>query len=1551
MTGVPEHSADGADRDRATTVELTPSRPADGASAALRARNPDMAPTLTGASASLFDARRLAPGTAIGHLEIIRSLGQGGMGQVYLARDTRLGRLVAIKQLLGRGNVATGRLLVEAQATARCKHENIVVVYEVGEHQGEPYLVLEYVEGTTLRSWMRAHPPPGSDPAAAWFAARLATALDLVVPIVRALVCAHEQDVVHRDLKPENVLLTHDGRVKVVDFGIAIRLGVEPPRVTRTAAPSAPEPSSSERDRHEGTYLYMAPEQWLAEEIDHRIDLWAVGVLLFELMTGAHPLAPLEQGRLASVADLDAPMPSLLDACPEAGALAPIVDRCLAKHKEGRFDSARELLAALDALRAGRPALADGDNPFPGLSAFQEADAGRFFGRDADVASMTRMLRSQALVAVVGASGAGKSSFVRAGVIPALKRSGERWEAFAVRPGRRPLAVLAEILAQASEAPRPGAAGGEGVAELAATLRAEPGRLGAQLRARCRARAGRLLLFVDQFEELYTLADDAGERATFLACLEGMADDASSPLRVALAVRADFLDRLAEHRSLATDVARGLSMLSPLGRDGLREALVRPVEDAGHRFESDALVEEMLTGLGDARSPLPLLQFAGGRMWEARDRSRRLLSEASYERLGGVAGALASHADAVLDGLPAAEQRLCRAILLRLVTPERTRAVVRVDELRGLEPPGAPAGDLAAVDQVVRRLVDVRLLSQETGGPEGRTLELVHESLIERWPRLGRWLDEGAQDAEFMTRLRAAARQWEAGGEADGLLWREGAAREARAWLERRRAGEVGTAGLSGGEERYLRAVVALGERARRRRRWAVTGLVAGLTAFAVAGSLLAVRARDGEARARAEAMKARNAARMAAAREKQADPATVLAIVRELEPPDLPHGWAALADGALRGSVARVVITLPSEAWSVAWSPDGRSFATASIDGAVRVFRADGAGEPLVLRARGGPANSVAFSPDGQRIASAWADRAVRVFRADGEGAVLVLRGHEDNVPAVAFSPDGRRIASASSDGTVRVWSADGAGAPLVLRGHQDAVLSVAWSADGRRIASGSADRTVRVWNADGAGAPLVLRGPRRAVTGVAWSPDGERIAGSAFEVAIQVWRADGTGGEPATLRGHEAGINGVDWNRDGQRIVGASNDRTARIFRADGTGEPLVLSGNEGGVLSAVFSPDGTQVLTSSMDRTVRVYRADGAWEPLKLRGHEELVSEVAFSPDGRRIATASMDGTARIWNADGTGEPVVLRGHSDFVIATAFSPDGRRVATASVDRTMRLWDAASGAEVAVFRGHESDVLALAFSPDGRHIATGSADRSVRIWSADGTGEPRILRGHDARVTAVDYSPDGRRIVTASADTTARVWDAARDGRPLVVLRGHDDIVMSAAFSPDGRRIATGSADKTARIWDADGRRPPLVLRGHQHIVSGVAWSPDGERVATASADQTIRLWRTDGTGEELALRANGVASDVAFSPDGKRLAGAVATKVWIWTDLDPLRGVDAPALWSATSYCLPVERRVALLNVSEAHAWTGEQACRRRVAAARKAEPARRARPAPH
>jgi serine/threonine protein kinase len=789
-------------------------------------------------------------GQAINQFEVIRELGRGGMGQVFLARDTRLGRLVALKLLQAESETRIAKFLIEAQATARCQHENIVVIHDAGEWQGHPFLVLEYLEGVQLAAVMRERPLSPR------------TALELITPVVRALIHAHELGIVHRDLKPENIFVTRTGVVKVLDFGIAKWLAHEqrlPPPKSEAEGGWLPH---SHAASGVGTIPYMSPEQWRAEAVDDRCDVWAVGIILWEMLTGQHPLGATTFAALQSdVPALDKPMPRLSEARPEVPVeLAAIVDRCIEKRRAQRWSSARELASALEALlpHQGR-AIGDGENPYPGMRAFQETDADRFFGRRRDIDHLLARLAEAPLVALVGASGVGKSSLVRAGLIPALRAAPEAWEVLATRPGRNPLAALASML-ESSLA-------GTGVLEeashgdLSTRLREEPGLLGSLLRARARQRQGRLLLFVDQFEELYTLVPDLAERRAYTACLAGAADDASTPLRVILSMRADFLDRAAEDRPFLDRLSAGLHFLSPIDREGLREALVHPLEMAGHAFESEALIEEMLNSVEATSSSLPLLQFTAAKLWESRDRKRRLLTHESYETLGGLAGALSAHADDVLAPLSPTRRRLTRTVFQELVTVEGTRAITEVAELRrlGEEP--------EEVDRVLEQLTAARLLVVHTREDTGPAVEIVHESLINSWPTLRRWREESTEDAAFVAQLRAAARQWEERGQAVGLLWRGESVDEVRRF-QRRYRGE-----LAARERAFLDAVLDFDTRAARRMRNITAGSFALLLGIIAAGLVALVWVRKAERTAQEQRAAAEQAAvrsRVAEARVKQ---------------------------------------------------------------------------------------------------------------------------------------------------------------------------------------------------------------------------------------------------------------------------------------------------------------------------------------------------------------------------------------------------------------------------------------------------------------------------------------------------------------------------------------------------------------------------------------------------------------------------------------------------------------------------------------------------------
>ncbi|MGE3543081.1 MAG: protein kinase [Kofleriaceae bacterium] len=814
------HAEQPADRNAATAV-LPPG--AVFAVSNAHRKHPDSTPPLD------FSGNR-----SIGRFELIREIARGGMGQVFLGRDPNLGRKVAIKFLLRDDPHFVQRCVVEARATARCTHENIVTIFEVGEHNGLPYMVLEYLEGKTLSDVLDGRPS-------------LRQFVELIIPVVRALERAHAHGIVHRDLKPSNVFVTERGQVKVLDFGVARLIDREDAGFVQATPPTVPENLDHRPDTNQsftsnsliGTYPYMSPEQWGTDVVDHQSDLWAVGVMFWKALVEAHPAGTLSPEKLrVRLCDLTTPVPSIGMHDPTIPpAIVAIVDRCLAKHKQERYQSAAALLADLQAFLAPATDCSSADNsPYRGLAAFSERDAQFFFGRSGEVRTAMSRLEQWPLLAVVGPSGVGKSSFVHAGLVPAV-RARDSWQVQVLRPGRAPLYRLAAVL----EATLPT---GEHQPDLLEKLAVAPGLFGSMLRAAAIRRRQGVLVVVDQLEELFTLCDNDDVRSSFLASLLAAADDSTSPVRVVLSMRADFLDRLAGHKQFLAELTRGLFFLTAPDRDNLRETLQRPAELAGYSFEDPAIVDDMLQ-VATSRGALPLLSFAASRLWDARDREQRLLTTAAYHQMGGVGGAFAQHADQVAAAVPPSSQRLLRAIMTRLVTPEGTRAVVDQSELLSL------ATDPAQVEAILDQLVRARLIHLQTDQDQVTTVEIVHEMLITEWPTLRRWLDDNQALRGFMHELQQAARQWAARGKPNDLVWRGATAQEALGHADRH------VLDLSLVEHQFLAAVRRQVGHARRRRVLVLASIVTTLGLVLFGGAVAMVRIKHAETVAKDKARQA----------------------------------------------------------------------------------------------------------------------------------------------------------------------------------------------------------------------------------------------------------------------------------------------------------------------------------------------------------------------------------------------------------------------------------------------------------------------------------------------------------------------------------------------------------------------------------------------------------------------------------------------------------------------------------------------------------------------
>lgn len=293
---------------------------------------------------------RLTTGQKIGHYKIIRSLGRGGMGEVYLAEDPRLGRKIALKLLPAYLMNDTSRLRrfeQEARAASSLNHPNIVTVYEIGEADGHHFIANEFIDGITLRERMTEARTASDETPVISTKLRLSETLDIAVQIAEALAAAHDAGIVHRDIKPENIMVRRDGYVKVLDFGVAKSTGIgceHMPSDLPTQIKTTP-------GALVGTVVYMSPEQARGLPVDARTDIWSLGVVLYEMLVGHVPFAgPSTSDILVSILEHE-PQPLISAARDTPETLEFIVEKTLTKNREERYHTSRELLADLRRLK------------------------------------------------------------------------------------------------------------------------------------------------------------------------------------------------------------------------------------------------------------------------------------------------------------------------------------------------------------------------------------------------------------------------------------------------------------------------------------------------------------------------------------------------------------------------------------------------------------------------------------------------------------------------------------------------------------------------------------------------------------------------------------------------------------------------------------------------------------------------------------------------------------------------------------------------------------------------------------------------------------------------------------------------------------------------------------------------------------------------------------------------------------------------------------------------------------------------------------------------
>ncbi|USX54107.1 helix-turn-helix domain-containing protein [Lentzea sp. HUAS12] len=1097
-------------------------------------------------------------------------------------------------------------------------------------------------------------------------------------------------------------------------------------------------------------------------------------------------------------------------------------------------------LDALVRLRSVRGAAASPDtNPYPGLRAFRVDEADRFFGREELTARLVSAVAAGSVI-VVGASGSGKTSLLRAGLVPALASPVVFVSVGAV-----------DALASAADS---------------------------------------AVVVVDHLEELFTLHSDEEVRREFLAKVSAR----SAP--VVFGLRADFYDQALRYPFLAGLLRDRQVIVEPMTGAELREVVVRPAAAVELPLEP-GLVELLVRDTAGAAAGLPLLSHAVHAtvehfMAEAGTEGRVVRVE-HYQGVGGVHGAIARSAALAVQAIPTGSLPLVRQLFLRLVRIDDdaadTRRRIGFDEMFD----GRTDEEVDALSTVLDVFVTYRLLTVDAD-----SVEISHEALLSAWPLLSEWLAEDRVGRHVHSRLTAASKRWRASDDADDHLYRNSELAAAEAW-----ATTAGTGTLNRLETEFLAASArsrAAGTEAERRRVQHRNRLITALLALTLVATGTTIYARSVSTAADAQRTAERSRALAATAnRLRDKDPTLAgqlaLAAYRITPTPEArsalldaasrplatrlraPHGSAGslavkgdlLAVGSDTGEVTLTgaggatvgAVDAEGAVSAMAVSKDGTLLAAAGGSGVVSVWRLQAGGPPVALtRHNAGSARvfALAFSPDGTALAAASGDLAVRLWQVGSGDAPTILTGPREAVKGVAFTPDGARIAAGGDDGTVHVWEMSGNSPPIVLTGPTSKVYSIAVSPDGRSLVAGtSSEHVIYRWNLDNPGqAPDRFTGPESWINVVAFSPDGSRLAAGSSDTRL--WQWDLQSGRSLNTLPHPKPVTAIEF-KDDRTPVTLATDGIARVW--SGTGP--VLTGPDAQVYSASFDMAGRRLLIGSGDNTARLWDVSDPLHPSlatpAVNGDPtaRLSGASAITPDGNTLILGTTDGSISVQSPG--GKPVNLPLATATVQAVVLDRTGRTAAVSSDDGTVHLVDLTEPANPragAVLSASTGIAYGTRFSPDGRLLAVGTAGSEGHLWDLTDRAKPRLLTtvsGFHGPVYAAAFNHDGSLAAFAGSDYAVRLVDLTRPASPVALdrpLLGPVGEVYELAFHPNRDELAVSSVDGTIRLWDLTAPSEPVAI-GTLDAGDGLltaAFSADGRRLAAGGRSGTTRMWHIE-------------------------------------------------------------------------------------------------------
>lgn len=1188
-----------------------------------------------------------------------------------------------------------------------------------------------------------------------------------------------------------------------------------------------------------------------------------------------------------------------------------------------------------------------GYSPYKGLINFTEDDADWFFGREALTTKLVNHLYKRDFLAIIGASGSGKSSVVQAGMIPIIKRKKTlpsvnqhfpgKWDVYLLKPTNWPLHELAATLYPKND---------NKADELVKNMASSTTALSEHLVAENEDKQRKRLIVVDQFEELYTQSKDEEVQTAFI---ENLLNAIDANTKAIITLRADFYPQAIRNKRLEQELTTkgNQKVVNAMEDDEYKAAIENPAVKGNWPLQI-GLVDTILADIGNEPGALPLLSHALSETWIRR--RGRMLTLSGYQDACGVRGAISQTAERAYNKLTPTQQQAARRLFLRLTelgedTQETRRRVSRIE-----------LGNDPVTESVIHELSqpDKRLIIADKD-----SVEVAHEAVIREWKTLQRWLQEDREGHIIHRRLTNATNLWHENDQDDSFLYSGLRLAEATAWQDEN------AESINPLETQFIQASVAEQTKQEEERKVQTRRVITILSVATVLTLLLATiasffffRANDNAQTANQNLATATSAlikAEQAGTQEAIALEEVVIesnaratseaiAITRQAEAEQAGTQEAIALEEVVVESNARatseaqaliaqeiaetnlieaerqrriaVVQSLASlsniifqqnndaeqamllaiEAARLNWDNEER--VSWLIDSTLR----SQLNKPLffntTLHRQSSSLRAVAFSPDGNLLVTGGDDNLVRLWNLNNPGEnPLVLSGHDDNVWTLMFSPDSRTLASGSVDNTIRLWDMDNPEtAPIVLQGHEGIVFSVAFSPDGKILASGGTDNTVRLWDLNNPIAePIVLLGHEDYISSVIFNPDGNVLASGSSDLTIRLWQLNDLEAKPDVL--YTNSVNSLAFNPNGDVLASASFNQIRLWDMLNLRARSTLLSGHEEHVNSLAFSPDGNTLASGSSDQTVRLWDMNNIEAaPFIFRGHEAGVTSVYFSPDSKTVASVSgdvfsFDNTLQLLQiGNSIEEPTVMKGQESIPLSVAFSPDGTKLVSGSLDSTMRLWNLSNlDAKPELLTEFLTRFDQVVFSPDGNNLAI-IDDNRVRLWDANNLENGSIVSWRlDEPVNSVAFSLDGKWLASGGEDQTVHLWNVNNLEADPIVLIGHEDEVNSIAFSSDGQLLASGSDDNSLRLWNIENlEMAPIVLRGHGAGVTSVAFSPDGNVLASGSRDDTLRLWNINNLeAESIVLNGHeDWVNSLAFSPNGSFLAsGSSDETVRLW------------------------------------------------------------------